>query len=228
MIDRVKHLIGLFIYIIGFVYAFYVGLTSLQGETFVNIQEIIKASSREIANVNKGKLAHTLLLPTSPLHLLSDAKLVEPTKGSTGPIEIILGHYSITPPDSKNAIYACQLYEEVLLTYEGFFKTTKPNAANPQMVIKTPCIVDSKDPLHLRAIQILPQQITKDTPSNGFINLEDGSSLNFENMGDQWPNYWQFRSVQLKTNKSNTPLKELNRLDLTLNEQSKLDLNWMY
>jgi hypothetical protein len=233
MIERVKHILGLFLILVGFIFAFQVSLHSFKGETFVNIQELIKSSNRDIANVNKlEKPKSTILISTSPLRLLSDAKLNEPPKGSMGTIEIILGHFSLPPTDNKSSLFACQLYDEVILTYEALTLASdkKGNDANPLMTIKTPCTIDTKDLLHLKAIQLVPQKITKEPPGDGMRVSEDGSySLHFENMEDQWPTSWQFKSVQLKATKNNTPPKEMNRADLSLNEQTKLDItNWMH
>jgi len=232
MIERVKQILGFFLILVGYLYAFQVSLHSFSGETFVNIQELINVSNREIANADKlEKPKSTLLLSTSPLRLLTDAKLNDPPKGTAGPIEIILGHFSMSPANKKTSVFACQLYDEVILTYEAITSSIeqKSNSSTPTMIIKTPCTIDTNDLLHLKAILIVPQKITKEPPSDGMRVSEDGSySLHFVNMEEQWPKSWQFKSVQLKANKSNTPPKEMGRSDLSLNEQNKLDINWMH
>lgn len=231
MIERVKHLLGFFIFLIGFAYAFQVSMDSFNGEFFVNIQELIPVLNRDIANTNKLERPQTtLLLSTSPLRLLTDAKLNRPPQGSEGPIEIILGHFSMTT-ENKPSVFACQLYDEVIITYEAISKTDKKDLLTaPIMTIKTPCTIDAKDLLHLKAIQLTPQLITQDPPGDGMQASQDGSyTLHFENMEDQWPVAWKFKSVQLKASKSNTPAPQaLARSDLPAGEQAKLDFNWMH
>lgn len=238
MIERVKHLLGFFTFLVGFAYAFQVSVNSFNGEFFVNIQELIPILNRDVANANKLKRPEsTLLLSTEPRRILMDAKLnlMPPdSNDSTGPmIEIILGHFSMST-DNKPSVFACQLYDEVILTYEAIPATDtdkKTSLTTPLMTIKTPCTIDSKDLLHLKAIQLTPQKITQDPPGDGGMQTsQDGSyTLYFENMEDQWPTAWKFKSVQLKANKSNTlPTQALARSDLPANEQGKLDFNWKH
>jgi len=231
MIERVKLLLGFFIFLVGFAYAFQVSMDSFNGEFFVNIQELIPVLNRDIANANKlERPQSTLLLSTSPLRLLTDAKLNRPSQSSAGSIEIILGHFSMSA-DNKPSVFACQLYDEVIITYEAISITDKKETMTvPLMTIKTPCTIDTNDLLHLKAIQLTPQHITQDPPGDGMQASQDGSyTLHFENMEDQWPVAWKFKSVQLKASKSNTPPPQaLARSDLPADDQGKLDLNWMH
>lgn len=231
MVERVKHLLGFCVFLAGFAYAFQVSMDSFNGEFFVNIQELIPILNRNIANDSKLERPQSaLLLSTSPLRLLTDARLNRPPQGSVGPIEIILGHFSMTA-DNKPSVFACQLYDEVIITYEAISMTDKKETITaPLMTIKTPCTIDTKDLLHLKAIQLTPKEITQDPPGDGMQASKDGSyTLHFENMEDQWPVAWKFKSVQLKASKSNTPPPQaLARSDLPADEQGKLDLNWKH
>lgn len=240
MVERVKHLLGFFIFLIGFAYAFQVSVNSFNGEFFVNIQELIPILNRDIASANKlERPPSTLLLSTEPRRILMDAKLnlmPQASKEDKGPmIEIILGHFSMSTRNNPS-VFVCQLYDEVILTYEALSTTTtadkKTSLTPPLMTIKAPCTIDPKDLLHLKAIQLTPQKITQEPPGDGGMQTsQDGSyTLYFENMEDQWPSAWKFKSVQLKTNKSNAalPTQALARTDLPTEEQGKLDFNWQH
>lgn len=231
MMKRVKYTAGFLFLFMGLLVGIQLGFRSLSGERFVNVQELIQTSEREIANVKSlKKPKFPLLLSTSPLRVLTAAQRKIPPQGSDEPIEITLGHFSIIRSHDNISVFACQIYDEVTLTYEALSlnadKTLK--IEEPLMMIKAPCAIDFKDPLHLKAIQLIPKNITKDPPGDGMRTSEDGSySLHFEKMEEQWPSTWRFKSVQLKASKGNAPSQELSRSELPLTEQSKLDLYWV-
>ncbi len=229
MLERVKWSIGFLIFVLGFFLSFQLGTNSLSGEIFVDAQEILKQFPRDIAAVKKEiNATGPLLLSTAPDKILQNARLTQNSHDRL--LKLVLGHFSTMVKSSKSPVFACQAYDNVIISYEAAGQNFHSGGSSPPiMQIETACVMDPEDVLHLKPINFNPQLVIKEPPAEGLKTAEDGSyTLRFENIDTpSWPTHWKFISVQFKDTKNGeAPTIQLEREKIANNQQNKLDISW--
>lgn len=234
MLNRVKWSIGVFIFMVGFIISYQMGIHSLNDEIFVDVQELQKQQlRRNVAAIKKNnplKNIRPILMSTSPRDILLNAKVQLTQNNEEETFKIILGHFSSKQKVGSSPVFACEAYDKVSVLYEGIGLTTNdPNSKSPTMLIETKCVMDPDDELHLKPIHFNPNLFANEAPAEGLKMAEDGSySIRFENIeSSNWPKRWKFVSVILEAeNKKSIPSILLERKELDPNNQNKLDLTW--
>ncbi len=229
MLKCAKTIIGLVSVLMGFFYSYHLALHSMNGEEFVQVDDLLEKNSRDLAAVKKeiglGVYTDHLLISTSPIKTLSLARLTK----SENFFQITLGNFS-TKDIRGELAFACQVYDKVTITYESFAMTEKNELqVSPQtMMLEMNCKIADNDVKHLMTINLAPGKILREQPGDGtFQFTEKGEfSVHFQNVEDTWAKQWILKSVQFRDSQKQLPAKDISVLDLPSENRQNLNMDW--
>lgn len=222
--NRVKQTCGLTLISLGLFGGFKISIGSFNNEEFVEVATILNQNNREIAAIKKdlglSSLGDHLLISTSPLRSLLAARLERTSQY----FSIILGHFS-TKDTKGDAVFACQLYDKVTLTYESFLGSQSP----PQsMILEMGCHMADNDVKHLAPLNFAPESILKEPAGDGIFQFSEKGefTVHFQNIDQQWARKWNFKGVKFSNSKSGITPKEISILDVPVENRTALNMDW--
>ena len=213
---------------LGFVLSFEGARRSFDGEYFLSAERLLTRPDRDLAafkkELQRSGLEDHLLISTSPLKALGYSRLIK--KDSV--FQLWIGHFS-TKNKRGDPVFACQLYDQVTVTYEAPRKNKDSNFESPQtMFIDIPCKMADNDVRRLAPANLSPAEILKEAPSDGTFPFSNQGEflVRLQNIDDEWPRQWFFKSIQFKDTHALAPTIEVNSSELGSAEKQRLNMDW--
>lgn len=221
----IKILFGLVIVALGFSLCFLTAKNSFNGEEYISAKRLMTRLSRDVAATRRDYgMAENLLISTSPLKSISQARLIK----SGNYYQLSIGHFS-TKNKNGEPVFACQVYDQVTVHYESALNNKQSAQRTPQSLsFELPCKMSDEDIRRIAPINFAPTEILKETPSDGTFPFSNHGEflVRLQNIEDQWATEWNFKSIQFKDSRSQVPPIEVLGSEVRPIERERLDMEW--
>jgi hypothetical protein len=229
MVYRVKLAFGLLSILVGFVVAYNCGKQSFDSVKFVEVSELLKRSNRGLAAVKKEglnvSLTHHLPISTDPRQTLSHATLVK----TANQIQLTLGNFSTL--DRNNPVFACQVYDKVIMVYQSAPQSDEtPGKKLQTMAIETDCLTSENDIKHLKPLTLNSDKILSLPSGEGSYTFNDGAEfvINLIDVDQDEPlaRKWILSKVQFQSSGNRRPLMEVSTSELSEKNRPRLNIQF--